>query len=50
MTDTRELVVTRLPYLIVYEIEPSDGTPKQPETVAILRVLHGAMLWPSPQR
>lgn len=44
--DTRELVVTRFPYLIVYAVEPSDGTPTQPQTVVILRVLHGAMLWP----
>jgi toxin ParE1/3/4 len=36
--DTRELVVHGLPYLIVYRVE----TP----SVAILRVLHGAMQWP----
>lgn len=44
--DTRELAVTRFPYLIVYEVEPGSGSQEQPETVAILRVLHGAMLWP----
>lgn len=38
---TRELGIPRLPYLVVYTVEP----PK-PETVIILRVLHGAMLWP----
>jgi plasmid stabilization system protein ParE len=42
--NTRELVVTRFPYLIVYSVEP--GTNGRPETVVILRVLHGAMLWP----
>lgn len=41
--DTRELVVTRFPYLIVYEVETQDT---QPQSVIILRVLHGAMLWP----
>jgi plasmid stabilization system protein ParE len=46
VADTRELVVTRYPYLIVYEIEPASGSRGQPETVVILRVLHGAMLWP----
>lgn len=43
--DTRELVVPGLPYLIVYSV---DMAPPQtpPQTVVILRVLHGAMLWP----
>jgi len=36
--DTRELVISGLPYLVVYSVEPA--------TVVILRVLHGAMLWP----
>ena len=39
--DTRELGVARLPYLVVYTVEPAE-----PQTVVILRVLHGAMLWP----
>ena len=39
--DTRELVISGLPYLVVYSIEVDD-----PRSVAILRVLHGAMLWP----
>ncbi len=37
--DTRELGVPRYPYLIVYGVTF--------DQVAILRVLHGAMLWPS---
>jgi toxin ParE1/3/4 len=37
--DTRELIVTRFPYMIVYEVG-SD------QSVVILRVLHGHMLWP----
>jgi toxin ParE1/3/4 len=44
--DTRELLVTRFPYLVVYTVEAGNGTPEHPETVSILRVLHGAMLWP----
>ena len=45
--DTRELVITRYPYLIVYGVEPDAETPPpQPQTVFILRVLHGAMQWP----
>jgi len=39
LSDTREFVVTRFPYVIVYEVE-SD------QSVVILRVLHGHMLWP----
>ncbi len=39
--DTRELVISGLPYLAVYSIESA-----APRTVVILRVLHGAMLWP----
>jgi len=42
--DTRELAVTRFPYLTVYAVEGGAG--EQPQTVVILRVLHGAMLWP----
>lgn len=35
---TRELVVPRTPYIAAYVVTP--------ETVRILRVLHGAQLWP----
>ncbi len=42
VADTRELVVTRFPYLVVYEVQAGAGEP----TIIILRVLHGTMLWP----
>jgi toxin ParE1/3/4 len=35
---TRELVVSKLPYLIVYRLLPSEA----PESVQILRIWHGA--------
>jgi addiction module RelE/StbE family toxin len=35
---TRELVISRTPYIAAYRI--------MGETVRILRVLHGAQLWP----
>jgi toxin ParE1/3/4 len=35
---TRELVVTRTPYLVVYRIDD--------DAVVLLRVLHGAQRWP----
>jgi len=35
---TRELVLTHLPYLAVYELVG--------ETIRVLRVLHGARRWP----
>jgi toxin ParE1/3/4 len=35
---TRELVISRTPYVAAYRIEGN--------TVRILRVLHGAQLWP----
>lgn len=38
---TRELVIAGLPYLVVYSVDSVD-----PRSVAVLRVLHGAMLWP----
>ena len=38
---TRELVISGLPYLVVYSADPT-----APRTVVVLRVLHGAMLWP----
>ena len=39
---TRELVVSSLPYVIVYEVAE--------ETVNISRVLHGAQDWPGQKR
>lgn len=36
--DTRELVFSGLPYLAVYRIRE--------DTVEILRILHGAQIWP----
>jgi toxin ParE1/3/4 len=41
---TREMVVPRLPYIVVYELTPSLVGIK-PE-VTVLRVIHGAMQWP----
>lgn len=35
---TRELVVVRTPYLVVYRIKK--------EAIQVLRVLHGSRLWP----
>ncbi len=35
---TRELVLSSLPYIIVYEVTG--------QTVRLLRVLHGAQIWP----
>lgn len=43
--DTRELVIPGLPYVVVYTVEPEVSLAR-PQTVAILRVLHGAMQWP----
>jgi toxin ParE1/3/4 len=36
--DTRELVITRTPYIAPYRIEG--------DVVRILRVIHGAQIWP----
>jgi toxin ParE1/3/4 len=41
---TRELVVPRLPYIVVYSLTPSHSDIKP--DVTILRVIHGAMQWP----
>ncbi len=38
MPDSRELVFTGLPYLAIYRIRG--------EAVEILRILHGAQIWP----
>lgn len=35
---TRELVVTRTPYIVAYKLRN--------DTVEVLRVLHGARMWP----
>lgn len=43
--DTRELGVTRYPYLIVYSVE-AGATLSEGHQIAVLRVLHDAMLWP----
>ncbi|WP_207783533.1 type II toxin-antitoxin system RelE/ParE family toxin [Methylosinus sp. RM1] len=37
---TRELVIPRTPFVIVYRLR------RQPERVEILRLLHGAQKWP----
>jgi toxin ParE1/3/4 len=47
LPDTRELVVPKLPYIIVHALVPSLISTKP--DVAILRVIHGAMQWP-PER
>jgi len=44
--DTRELGVGSYPYLIVYAVEHDAAVTERPQAVVILRVLHGAMLWP----
>lgn len=44
LRQTRELVVPRVPYVLVYSVSPS-LTETTPE-LTILRVLHGAMRWP----
>jgi plasmid stabilization system protein ParE len=38
--ETGELVISSLPYLVVYSVEST-----APQTVVILRVPHGAMSW-----
>ena len=43
--DTRELGVTRYPCLIVYSVEP-EARFSEGHQIAVLRVLHEAMLWP----
>jgi len=39
---TRELIVTGLPYLAIYRL--------QSEAIEILRILHGAQVWPTKPR
>jgi toxin ParE1/3/4 len=43
--DTRELNVARYPYLVVYSVEAA-AIVSEPPRLVVLRVLHGAMLWP----
>jgi toxin ParE1/3/4 len=45
---TRELVIPGGPYLVIYALEPGLTDIRRP-LVVILRVLHGAMLWPPTQ-
>ena len=40
VTDTRELIITSTPYLVIYTVDSRIGA------VIVLRVLHGARLWP----
>jgi toxin ParE1/3/4 len=47
--DTRELGIASFPYLVVYSVEPP-AIASDPARVAILRVLHDAMMWPPPDR
>ncbi|HUI20812.1 MAG TPA: type II toxin-antitoxin system RelE/ParE family toxin [Methylocella sp.] len=46
---TRELVIAGLPYMVVYSVESAAPAVPDPQTVVVLRVLHGAMLWPLPE-
>ena len=43
--DTRELGVSSFPYLVVYSVERG-ALASDSVQVAILRILHGAMMWP----
>jgi toxin ParE1/3/4 len=42
---TRELVISRLPYVAIYRIVEGDRA--APSQVEVLRVLHGAQRWPA---
>lgn len=41
---TRELMIPGLPYVVACSVESATAVPL-PQTVVVLRVLHGAMLW-----
>ena len=43
---TRELVIPRLPYIVIYRIVERLLLPTASE-IAVMRVLHGARRWPS---
>ena len=38
---TRELLITRYPYIVIYEVDGDD--------VTVARILHQRMLWPRPE-
>ena len=38
LSDTRELLIPKLPYIVVYRVLP--------DSVSIARILHGAQQWP----
>jgi toxin ParE1/3/4 len=40
ISGTRELVVARTPYIVIYELA------QDKDRVEVLRVIHGAMRWP----
>jgi toxin ParE1/3/4 len=40
VADTRELVITRTPYIVAYTVD------RDADAVIVLRVLHGARRWP----
>jgi toxin ParE1/3/4 len=44
---TRELVVSRTPFIVVYRIK---GTRTKGQRIELLRVLHGAQQWPLTMR
>ena len=48
LPETRELVIPKLPYIIVHALNPSLVSTKP--DVTILRVIHGAMQWPPERR
>lgn len=45
---TRELVIPRLPYIVIYRI--AEATRSASDQVEVLRVLHGARRWPAASR
>jgi toxin ParE1/3/4 len=48
LPETRELVIPKLPYIIVHVLNPSLVSTRP--DVTILRVIHGAMRWPPERR
>jgi addiction module RelE/StbE family toxin len=42
---TRELVIPRLPYIVIYKIV--EGPLRPAGEIAVMRVLHGARQWPA---
>jgi toxin ParE1/3/4 len=41
---TRELVIGRTPFIVVYRVKP------KAKRIELLRVLHGSQQWPRPHR